>query len=92
MNGRDTLIVALEKKRYKSNHNLFGLTYLQSVLTAPPIFELVLRVMRPLMSHITREALEVYGQDKAVWSKRLLDIADKNQLAPDYGGTYKRQE
>lgn len=53
---------------------------------------MVLRVIRPLMSPITREALKVYGQDKAVWSKVLLGIADKNQLTVDYGGTYKRQE
>lgn len=69
----------------KSQYDLF-------FYKAPPVFEVVLRVIRPLMSQITREALQVYGPDKAVWKKVLLKIADENQLTSDYGGTYKRQE
>ncbi|ODN03975.1 SEC14-like protein 2 [Orchesella cincta] len=62
------------------------------LFNTPPVFEIVLRVIRPIMSPITRNALQVYGQDKGVWSKVLLNIADKSQLTPEYGGTYKRQE
>lgn len=56
------------------------------------MFEVILRLIRPLMSPITRQSLQVFGQDKAVWSKTLLSIADKNQLTVDYGGTQKRVE
>lgn len=72
--------------------NFLMLTIFWIFCAAPPVFEVVLRVIRPLMSPITRDALQIYGQDKAVWSKVLQDIADTNQLTTDYGGTYTRKE
>ncbi|ODM91320.1 SEC14-like protein 2 [Orchesella cincta] len=57
----------------------------------PGVFELVLRVIRPLMSQVSRDSLKVYGQDKAQWSKALLNTADKTQLRPEYGGVYRKQ-
>jgi len=62
------------------------------LFNTPPVFEVVLRAIRPLMSPMTRNALQVYGQDKEQWSRRLLEIADKSQLTPEFGGTYKRQD
>ncbi|CAL8085636.1 unnamed protein product [Orchesella dallaii] len=62
------------------------------LFNTPAIFELVLRVIRPLMSQVSRDALKVYGQDKAQWSKALLKIADKSQLRPEYGGVYRKKQ
>jgi len=62
-----------------------------ALFNTPPVFEVVLRVIRPIMSQITRQSLRVYGQDKGQWNKALWAIADKSQLTPEYGGTYKRE-
>ncbi|ODM88895.1 SEC14-like protein 2, partial [Orchesella cincta] len=61
------------------------------LINSPPIFGLVLQVIRPLMSRTTRESLKVLGQDKTQWTKVLWSIADRSQLRPEYGGTFRRK-
>ncbi|ODM99264.1 SEC14-like protein 2 [Orchesella cincta] len=62
------------------------------LFNSPPSFEVVLSVIKPLMSADTRNALEVYGHDKTQWQKRLLEVVDASQLTPDYGGTFQRKQ
>ncbi|ODM91318.1 SEC14-like protein 2 [Orchesella cincta] len=61
------------------------------LINSPPIFGLVLQVIRPLMSRTTRESLKVLGQDKTQWTKVLWSIAERSQLRPEFGGTYRRK-
>lgn len=54
---------------------------------APAIFELVLNVLRPVMSPLTRQTLKVYNTNKQQWQNELLKIVDKDELPIEYGGT-----
>lgn len=54
-------------------------------ILAPPVFEVVLNVIRPLMSPLTRRALKVYNQNKANWQKELYKYVDPSELPPEYG-------
>lgn len=54
---------------------------------APAIFELVLSVLRPVMSPLTRQTLKVYNTNKQQWQGELLKIVEKDELPIEYGGT-----
>ncbi|ODM91313.1 Retinal-binding protein [Orchesella cincta] len=62
------------------------------LINTPPIFQVVLRLLRPLMSPVTQEVVKVFGQDKVKWKKALIEIADKSQLRPEYGGTFMQDK
>ncbi|CAL8112990.1 unnamed protein product [Orchesella dallaii] len=57
------------------------------LINTPPVFELVLNVIRPLMSPLTRRALKVYNQDKSQWQPELFRYVSPDELPPEYGGT-----
>lgn len=54
--------------------------------TAPPIFQALLGLIRPLLSPLTSQALFIYGNNKQEWQKALLAEIESNQLAKAYGG------
>ncbi|ODN03993.1 SEC14-like protein 2 [Orchesella cincta] len=57
------------------------------LINTPAIFELVLNIIRPIMSPLTRQTLKVYNTNKEQWQKELFEIVDRNELPPEYGGT-----
>ncbi|ODM91443.1 SEC14-like protein 2 [Orchesella cincta] len=57
------------------------------LINTPPVFEVVLSVIRPLMSPLTRRALKVYNQDKSQWQPQLFKYVSPSELPPEYGGT-----
>lgn len=63
------------------------LTHFLFFIAAPSIFELILNVIRPIMSPLTRRTLKVYNANKQSWQTELLRIVDKEELPVEYGGT-----
>jgi hypothetical protein len=57
------------------------------LINTPAIFELILTVLRPIMSPLTRQTLKVYNTNKQQWQAELLRIVDKDELPIEYGGT-----
>jgi len=57
------------------------------LVNTPSLFEVVLRVLRPIMAPETRVALKVFGTNKPQWQKFLRDIIAEDQLNRDFGGT-----
>ncbi|ODM91444.1 SEC14-like protein 5 [Orchesella cincta] len=50
------------------------------LINTPAIFELVLNIIRPIMSPLTRQTLKVYNTNKEQWQKELFEIVDRNEL------------
>lgn len=57
------------------------------LLKAPPAFQIILELVRPVFSAQTQQALKVFGTDKRQWKSYLDKEIDEKQLRPDYGGT-----
>jgi len=57
------------------------------MINTPRTFEVVLQVIKPLMSAHTANALEVYGLDRTEWEPVLKKYIDDDQLLVRYGGT-----
>lgn len=57
-----------------------------SIIVAP-LFEFVLQVVRSTVSPQTREAMHVFGKNKPLWQKYVLEFIEKKELTPEYGGT-----
>jgi len=57
------------------------------MINVAPLFEFVLQVVKSTVTPQTRQAMHVYGKNKAVWQKFILESIDKSQLTPEYGGT-----
>jgi len=57
------------------------------LINTPAIFELVLNVIRPIMSPLTRQTLKVYNTNKEQWQNDLFEIVERKELPPEYGGT-----
>jgi hypothetical protein len=55
------------------------------LINTPGIFEVVLRVIRPLMAPSTRESLAVYGINKMQFEAAISKEISKNEL-PDWLG------
>jgi len=49
--------------------------------------ETLLNAARPLLSRDTREALNVFGTDKARWKAEMMKTFDFSKLPPQIGGT-----
>lgn len=56
----------------------------------PRIWEEVSKVLLPLLSPISRDALKIYGYNKKVWQTELLKEIHPSQLTRRFGGTKKR--
>jgi hypothetical protein len=56
------------------------------LINTPIAFEVVLNAMRPFMSKLTRDALQIYGTNKAIWQPILFKYIDKSELPPEVGG------
>jgi len=56
-------------------------------IKAPQIFEVVLNLIRPIMSQQTRDALKIYGNNKAEWEAVLYKDIKRDELPSTYGGT-----
>ncbi|ODM98130.1 SEC14-like protein 2 [Orchesella cincta] len=57
------------------------------LVNTPTVFEVVLRILRPIMAPETRVALKVFGTNRQQWQQFLYSIIDKDQLSRDFGGT-----
>ncbi|CAL8112992.1 unnamed protein product [Orchesella dallaii] len=57
------------------------------LVNTPSIFEVVLRITRPLLGEATRNMLHVFGTNKNQWQSYLLKNIDANQLDYHFGGT-----
>jgi len=57
------------------------------LVNTPTVFEVVLRLLRPIMAAETRVALKVFGSNRQQWQQFLYSIIDKDQLSRDFGGT-----
>jgi len=57
------------------------------LVNTPGIFEVVLRIIRPIMAPETRVALKVFGTNKQQWQDFLRSIIAKDQLSREFGGT-----
>jgi len=60
-----------------------------SYILVPSIFEPILRLVRPLMSASTREALRTFGYDRAEYSNYILQSVEGDNLPHRFGGTKK---
>jgi hypothetical protein len=56
-------------------------------INTPASFEIVLTLLRPIMSPAMRDAFISLGRDKKEWRKVVLDLISPDQLAPHFGGT-----
>jgi hypothetical protein len=54
---------------------------------APAIFDIVVGLIRPLMSEDSRNTLKVFGTNKAEWQTYLDKFIRRNQLPKEYGGS-----
>ncbi|OXA64787.1 SEC14-like protein 2 [Folsomia candida] len=57
------------------------------VINAPRVFEVVLNIVKPLMSKDRRDAIFVFGTNEAEWKADLLSNIPENELTPNFGGT-----
>jgi len=57
------------------------------LLNTPEVFEVVLNLIRPIMSEQTREALKVYNNNKAEWDPIVFKDIKRDQLVKEYGGS-----
>ncbi|OXA54819.1 protein real-time isoform X2 [Folsomia candida] len=57
------------------------------IINTPAAFEIVLNLVRPVMSSAMRDSLHVFGTNKAVWKKFLLSLIPGDQLGSHFGGT-----
>jgi len=57
------------------------------LLNTPETFEVVLNLMRPLMSEQTQEALKIYSNNRNEWEHIVFADIKKDQLVKEYGGT-----
>lgn len=55
--------------------------------TATPIIANGLRVMMPLMSDETKDALKIFDGNKKLWSAYLDERIDRSERTARYGGT-----
>ena len=55
-------------------------------INVPSSFESILELAIPLMSPEYRNALKLFGDNKAEWSNWLLTIISPDQLSPQFGG------
>jgi len=60
------------------------------LLNTPQVFEIVLNLIRPIMSQQTRDALKVYNNNREEWDPILFADIDRDQLVKEYGGTKVR--
>ena len=60
------------------------------LLNTPQVFEVVLNLIRPVISPQTREALKVYGNNKEEWDSIVYADITRDQLPKEYGGTKVR--
>jgi len=60
------------------------------LLNTPSVFEIVLNLIRPIMSAQTREALKVYNNNREEWDHILFSDIRRDQLVKEYGGTKTR--
>jgi len=56
------------------------------MINVAPLFEFVLNVVRSTVSPSTRDAMHVFGKNKPLWEKFVLELIDKKELTPEYGG------
>ncbi|CAL8099405.1 unnamed protein product [Orchesella dallaii] len=56
------------------------------MINVAPLFEFVLQVVKSTVTPQTRDAMHVFGKNKPLWGKYVLEFIDKNQLTPEYGG------
>ncbi len=59
-------------------------------INTPQVFEVVLNLIRPIMSPQTREALKVYNNVKDEWEPVVYADIKRDQLVKEYGGTRVR--
>ncbi|CAL8072593.1 unnamed protein product [Orchesella dallaii] len=57
------------------------------LVNAPAVFEIAMRLIRPLLSEQVREAQLTFGTNKEEWQKFLRTIVKPDQLLQEYGGT-----
>jgi len=60
------------------------------LLNTPQVFEVVLNLIRPVMSQQTRDALKVYTNNKDEWEHIVFADIKRDQLVKQYGGTKVR--
>lgn len=74
------LPMCIEPEKCHNNRQFF------SSVTAPAVFEIAMRLLRPILSQQVREATVTFGTNKDEWQRYLRSIIDKDQLLKDYGG------
>jgi hypothetical protein len=57
-----------------------------SFLLAPSIFEVILNIVRPVLSAGTRRSLQVYGPSSG-WESKVFATIDRDQVRPAFSGT-----
>lgn len=56
-----------------------------SFIPAPPVFNVVMKSVRPIMPSFSNDIFRMYG-DESEWKNQVLDLVDASQLPPSYGG------
>ena len=57
--------------------------------TGPQIFNVVLNIVRPLLTQHTQKAIRLYSYDKEEWKREVLKVFPADQITPEFGGTRK---
>ncbi|OXA64754.1 retinal-binding protein [Folsomia candida] len=55
------------------------------LLNSPPVFNVVMKSVRPIMPSFSNDIFRMYG-DESEWKNQVLDLVDASQLPPSYGG------
>ncbi|CAN0478789.1 unnamed protein product [Ectocarpus sp. 12 AP-2014] len=61
------------------------------IVNTPSLFSYVWSMFSPLVDERTRSKISIISKPQD-WTKALQEIADPDQLSPEYGGTGRRQE
>ncbi|CAL8098288.1 unnamed protein product [Orchesella dallaii] len=57
------------------------------IIDASPAIQVVLEAIRPFLSRTTRDAIKIFGPNRAKWMAYLDDKISKAERRPKYGGT-----
>lgn len=62
------------------------------IFVAPTVFEIAMRLLRPILSPQVRDSTVTFGTNKDEWQRYLRTIIEPDQLLKDYGGKLENDD
>jgi len=54
--------------------------------SAPAAFDVLLRIVYPVLSDEVKDFLKIYGTNKKEWHKAVLEVVPEDQIRVQFGG------